>query len=170
MSRGITLLAQFCIQTAFSSHQTALQHCPHFETDCSNTLGCLPSHCCQQDGPLLPMFQYYMYKMKVARQFNVSQSVISKPWNCHQQIGNVTDLPSSGCPRSTTCDTLNSGNIQMDTAILQHPYGPPSLILYETLWDCFGQQKFHQCRPMNFMGFKTRAVNTVQIMCYEVGN
>ena len=38
----------------------------------------------------------------VARQFNVSQSVISRLWNCYQQTENVTGLPHSGCPHSTT--------------------------------------------------------------------
>ena len=40
--------------------------------------------------------------LSIARQLNVSQSVISRLWNCHQQIGNVTSLPCSGPPHSTT--------------------------------------------------------------------
>ena len=43
----------------------------------------------------------------VTRQFNLSQSVISRLWSRHRQPGNVTDLPCSGRPRSTTRDTLN---------------------------------------------------------------
>ena len=38
----------------------------------------------------------------VARQLNVSQSVISRLWNRHQQTGNVTDIHSAGRPRATT--------------------------------------------------------------------
>lgn len=38
----------------------------------------------------------------VARQLNVSQSVISRLWNRHQQTGNVTDIHRVGCPRATT--------------------------------------------------------------------
>ena len=38
----------------------------------------------------------------VARQLNVSQSVISRLWNRHQQTGNVTDIHRAGRPRATT--------------------------------------------------------------------
>ena len=38
----------------------------------------------------------------VARQLNVSQSVISQLWNRHQQTGNVTDIHRVGCLRATT--------------------------------------------------------------------
>ena len=54
------------------------------------------------------MLQNGSIQLNIARQFNVSQSVISRLWNRHQQTGNVTNLPRSGCPRSTTRDTLNS--------------------------------------------------------------
>ena len=38
----------------------------------------------------------------VARQLNVSQSVISRSWNRHQQTGNVIDIHRVGRPRATT--------------------------------------------------------------------
>ena len=38
----------------------------------------------------------------VARQLNVSQSVISRLWNHQQQTGNVTDIHRVGRPRATT--------------------------------------------------------------------
>ena len=38
----------------------------------------------------------------VARQLNVSQSVISRLWSRHQQAGNVTDIHRVGRPRATT--------------------------------------------------------------------
>ena len=41
-------------------------------------------------------------QLAVRRQFNMSQPVISGLWNCHQHVGNVTDLPCSGRPHSTT--------------------------------------------------------------------
>ena len=41
-------------------------------------------------------------QLNVAREFNVSQSVISRLWNCYQQTENVTGLPHSGCPHYTT--------------------------------------------------------------------
>ena len=37
----------------------------------------------------------------VARQLNVSQSVISRLWNCHQQTGNVTDIHRVSHPHAT---------------------------------------------------------------------
>ena len=48
------------------------------------------------------MLQDGSIQLNVARQFNVSQSVISRLWNHYQQTGNVTDLPRGGRPRSTT--------------------------------------------------------------------
>ena len=68
--------------------------------------------------------------LNVARQFNVSQYVVSRLRNRHQQTENVTDLPRSGRPRSTTRDTLNClAIVTRITAIMQHPCGPPSLVL-----------------------------------------
>ena len=48
------------------------------------------------------MLQDGSIQLNVARLFNVSQSVISRLWNHHQQTGNVTDLPRGGRRRSTT--------------------------------------------------------------------
>ena len=41
-------------------------------------------------------------QLNVARHFDLSQSVISRLWTRHRQIGNVTDVPHSGCPRFTS--------------------------------------------------------------------
>ena len=48
------------------------------------------------------MLQNGSIQLNIFMQFNMSQSVISRLWNCHQQTGNVTDLPRCGRPRSTT--------------------------------------------------------------------
>ena len=48
------------------------------------------------------MLQNSSIQMKDAREFNVSQSDISRLWKRHQRNGNVTDLPRSGRPRSST--------------------------------------------------------------------
>ena len=60
------------------------------------------------------MLQNGSIQLNIARQFNVSQSVISRLWNCHQQTGNVTNLPNSGHPCSTTqCQD----NLQVTSAL-----------------------------------------------------
>ena len=52
------------------------------------------------------MLQNGSIQLNVARQLNVSLSVISRLWNRHQQTGNVTDLHYSGRPRSTTAPSF----------------------------------------------------------------
>ena len=52
----------------------------------------------------IQMLQNCFIELNVSRQINVAQFVISRLWNHYQQTGNVTDLPRSGLPRSTTAD------------------------------------------------------------------
>ena len=57
-------------------------------------------------GRVIGMLQNGSVQLKVALQSNVSQSVIGRLWNRHQQTENVTDLPHSWRPRSITFDRL----------------------------------------------------------------
>ena len=67
------------------------------------------------------MLQNGSIQMNSARPFNVSQSVIRRTWNRHQQTGNVTDLPLSPFPDTTnlteaSCDSVNAKVISFWTS------------------------------------------------------
>ena len=59
------------------------------------------------------MLQTGSIQLNNVRQFNVSQSVISRLWNHHQQTRNVTDLPCSGL-----CSTTQRQDHQLVTNAL----------------------------------------------------
>ena len=53
---------------------------------------------------------------------------ISRLWNRQEQTGNVTDLSQEAFTFHYRGHVRLSGNVQLDSANLQHPYGPPALI------------------------------------------
>ena len=70
------------------------------------------------------------------------------------------DLPRSGRPRSFIAD----GRL-WHVNCLSGSVGLSYLIPCETLQACFGRQKLHQCRLMNFTGFKTEELWTPSKSC-----
>ena len=76
-------------------------------TECLSSKAVLQHLTKNESWIAMGMLQNGSIQQNVARHFSVSQSVISRLWNCHQQTGNVTDFPHSGHLRSTTAYMYN---------------------------------------------------------------
>ena len=126
------------------------------------------------------------YRIAISRLWNRHQQTMESPsadygiaisrlWNRHQLTGNVTDLPRSGRPRSTTADDRlwHVTCLAVSRWILPSCSVPTVHHLSFFVKRCMTAVVNTDVSDVGlgiFSGLTTRAVNTVQIAIHAVGS